>query len=88
MPGGFWSLIAAIQTPGAPHLTVTRSNAAVIVSWPAPVGEWLLHTTTNLITSGSAWKEIPPPYQTNELTNISFAEPSPVGNKFYRLHKP
>ncbi|MCX6922273.1 MAG: hypothetical protein NT154_03495, partial [Verrucomicrobia bacterium] len=85
---GFWAVIAAIQTPGAPTLTVTRSNLAVIVSWAAPAESWRLHATTNLVTSGSVWTEIPPPYQTNGLTNISFAEPSPLGNKFYRLHKP
>jgi hypothetical protein len=30
--GGFWGLIAAVQTAGAPHLTVTRSNNAAVVS--------------------------------------------------------
>jgi len=34
--GGFWGIIAAVQTPGAPYLSVTRSNATVIVSWPKP----------------------------------------------------
>ena len=86
--GGFWG-VAVVQTPGAPLLSVTRTPAnAVVVSWPAPAQGWLLHATTNLVTGGSVWTEIPPPYQTNGLTNISFTEPSPVGNKFYRLHKP
>ena len=31
--GGFWGIIAAIQTPGAPILTITRSNSFAIVSW-------------------------------------------------------
>ena len=88
LQGGFWGVVAAVQTPGAPRLSVTRSNAAVIVSWPAPAQGWLLHATTNLVSYGSVWMEIPPPYQTNGLTNISFTEPSPIGNKFYRLHNP
>src|SRR5947209_1245364 len=35
--GGFWGIIAAIQTPGAPLLRVflTATNT-VVVAWPAP----------------------------------------------------
>src|SRR5438445_574865 len=35
--GGFWGIIAAIQTPGAPLLRVvlTATNT-VLVAWPAP----------------------------------------------------
>ena len=86
--GGFWGLVAAVQTPGAPLLSVVRRNAAVVVSWSAPADGWLLHATTNLVSSGSTWREIPPPYQTNGLTNICFLEQVPTGHKFYRLHKP
>lgn len=86
LQGGFWSVIAAVQTPGAPYLTVARSNHAVIVSWPLPAAGWRLHATTNLLTAGSVWTEIPPPYQTNSA-NLQFTEPSPAGNKFYRLKK-
>src|ERR1039457_6971419 len=32
--GGFWSLIAVVQTPGAPTLTITHSGNRVTVSWP------------------------------------------------------
>src|ERR1051325_2485949 len=35
--GGFWSLIAAVQMPGAPTLTVTLTTTnTAIVSWPYP----------------------------------------------------
>jgi hypothetical protein len=78
----------SIPTASTPRLAVNWSNSAVIVSWPLPAEGWLLHATTNLVPGDSEWTEIPPPYQTNGLTNISFTEPSPVGNKFYRLHKP
>jgi hypothetical protein len=30
--GGFWAIVAAIQTPGAPLLSITLSNNSVIVS--------------------------------------------------------
>lgn len=70
-----------------PTLGITRSNTALIVSWPVPAEGWLLHATTNLVGGGSVWTEIPPPYPTNG-TNLQFTEPSPVGHKFYRLHQP
>ena len=35
--GGFWGLIAAVQTPGAPLLSIARTTTnTVAVSWPSP----------------------------------------------------
>src|SRR5262245_2970480 len=35
--GGFWAIVSAIQTPGAPLLSIrlTQTNT-VVVSWPSP----------------------------------------------------
>jgi hypothetical protein len=89
LTGGFWSLIAAVQTPGAPYLTVFRTATnSVVVSWPLAGAEgWVLQATNALPNVATPWPVIPPPYQTNG-TNLQFIEPSPVGSKFYRLHKP
>jgi uncharacterized repeat protein (TIGR01451 family) len=76
-----------VLLPPTLAIELTPTNT-VVVSWPALAKGWRLHATTNLVTGGSAWTEIPPPYQTNGLTNTSFTEPAPLGNKFYRLHKP
>lgn len=71
-----------------PRLSVARSNSQVVVSWPAPAPGWNLQFTTQLAPVGTNnWMPIPPPYQTNGM-NLQFIEPAPVGNKFYRLHKP
>lgn len=80
--------IYAQPPPSPPRLAVrfTTTNT-VAVSWPASVSGWLLHATTNLVTTGSTWTEIPPPYQTNGAY-LQFVEPTPKGRKFYRLHKP
>lgn len=86
LEGGFWA-IYAIQTPGAPYLTVTRSNNAVIVSWPLPAEGWMLESTNALPQVEASWPQISPPYQTNGA-NLQFTEPAPTGNKFYRLIKP
>src|ERR1700716_2104483 len=37
LDGGFWSIIAAVQTPGSPTLRIvfTATNT-VLIAWPAP----------------------------------------------------
>src|SRR5216684_6593785 len=37
LDGGFWGIIAAIQTNGTPPLTITRTAPNTVrVSWPSP----------------------------------------------------
>lgn len=87
LQGGFWGVIAAVQTPGAPLLSVFRTTTnTVVVSWPLPDTGWRLQATSELVTAGSGWTALPPPYTTN-ATSLYFVEPVPVGNKYYRLHK-
>lgn len=89
--GGFWSIISAVQTPGAPLLSVTRNplTGAVMVSWPLPADGWLLDETPGLASVPSAivWSQVGFPYQTN-ATQISVTLPAPAGNRFYRLRRP
>src|ERR1039458_9222821 len=47
--GGFWSLYA-VQTPGAPLLTITHIGNQAIVSWSPSVTGWTLQTNANLAT--------------------------------------
>ncbi len=85
--GGFWGVIAAVQTPGAPWLTITLNPqlSTLTVSWPLSETPWQLQATTNLVTAGSIWTECS--YQTNGATCYRIESP-PIGNRFYRLHKP
>lgn len=87
--GGFWSVTAAVQTPGAPYLTVTRTATnTVVVSWQLAGAEgWVLQATNALPGVAAPWPQIPPPYLTNG-PNLQFIEPSQAGHKFYRLYKP
>ena len=34
LTGGFWSLIAVVQTAGLPNLAITHAGRSVIISWP------------------------------------------------------
>jgi len=78
--GGFWALLA-VQTPGAPVLTIvaTAPNRATI-SWTPPTPGWVLQETpsftpTNWVNSISG--------STNPIVVPATGE-----TKFYRLHKP
>jgi len=83
--GGFWGIIAAIQTPGAPLLRVVlTSTNTVIVAWPVPSTGFSLQQNASLGTTN--W---------SDLTNVSVVGSEkqvlvspPVGNRFYRLFRP
>jgi hypothetical protein len=88
LTGGYWAVIAAIQTPGLPYLWVSRTPTnTVCVSWELADSTWTLQTTTNLAAKPIVWATVPPPYQTN-ATSAYYVEPTPRGNKFYRLFSP
>jgi len=89
LQGGFWGVVAVIQTPGAPLLSVERIGGAVRVFWPLPANGSVLDETTTLASPPGAvsWSAVGFPYQTN-ATHISITVPVPTGNKFYRLRKP
>jgi hypothetical protein len=88
LTGGFWSIIAAIQTPGAPVLSISCTNSAVILSWPAPAEGYSLEQTLTLPCSSSAWKPVTTgQYQTNG-TKVLALVPTASKNMFFRLHKP
>jgi hypothetical protein len=87
--GGFWGIVSAVQTPGAPLLSVERLGGNVRVFWPLPATGFVLDQTMALASPPAAivWSQVPFPYSTN-ATHISITVPAPTGNKFYRLRKP
>jgi hypothetical protein len=87
LEGGFWGVAAAIQTPGAPLLSVTRTNGSVRISWPLPAAGWSLGRTNQLTGLPGAWPPVPPPYLTNAGV-ISITVPAAAGNQFFRLQQP
>lgn len=82
--GGFWGIIAAVQTPGGPLLSIERIGSAVRVYWPTNATGFLLDQS---LTVTGAWSQVSFPYTTN-ATQISITVPAPAGNKFYRLRHP
>jgi len=87
LEGGFWGVIAAVQTPGAPLLTIFRTiTNTVAVSWPSPSTGWDLQQNTNSVSSLN-WSNVTAIIQDDNTTKTLIVNP-PAGNRFYRLHKP
>ena len=88
--GGFWALPSAVQTPGAPLLSVQQlAGNNVRIFWLLPATGFVLDQATSLVSppATNAWSQVGFPYATN-ATQISITLASPPGNKFYRLRKP
>lgn len=80
LTGGYWALYA-IQTPGAPLLTITYTGNRAIVSWPLSVAGWILQTNSNLATP--TWGNYLGSVVNNSITNLPTR-----GNVFFRLTQP
>jgi hypothetical protein len=85
LTGGFWSLIAAVQTPGAPLLTISPTGTnAVVISWPAPSTGFNLQQNSDLKTTN--WISAGSPIVVGGQNQVVVTPPT--GNRFYRLKYP
>jgi hypothetical protein len=71
-------VLYAVQTPGAPLLTITYAGSQAIVSWPSSVTGWTLQTNNNL-TAGT-WGNY-----TGIIINNTMTNSPPAGDLFFRL---
>jgi len=88
--GGFWSIVAAIQEPGAPKLSVRFTQAkTVVVSWPMTWPGFALWENSEAYTTN--WVEVakePVVVVTSRTTaEKQVVVPMPAGKRFYRLRK-
>jgi hypothetical protein len=84
LTGGFWSIVTAVQTPGAPLLSILRNTGGVILSWPSPSTGYLLQKNTDLNTTN--WVQVlttPSDDGTNKTVTVTPA----AGNWYFRLKK-
>ena len=86
--GGFWGVIAAVPTPGAPTLSIalTATNT-VAVYWPSPSTGYVLQQNTNSAISSITWSNVTTT-PTDDGTYKTVVVNPPTGNRFYRLFKP
>ena len=84
--GGFWGIIAAVQTPGAPLLTIARTTTnTVAVFWASPSTGFTLQQNTNSVSSVN-WSNVVTTPSDDGTTKTVIVTP-PTGNRFYRLKK-
>ena len=87
LTGGFWSLISAVQTPGAPLLAIARTTTnTVVVSWPSPSTGFTLQQNTNGIATAN-WSNVVSAPADDGTTKTCVVNP-PLGKCYYRLIKP
>ncbi len=77
--GGFHALVA-IQTPGAPELSISVSGGQVTVSWPAETTGWMLQES-GVVGGGASWSS------SVGVSNNRLILGLPNGNRFYRLQR-
>ena len=83
--GGFLSLYALVQTPGAPLLSITRIGTNAIVSWPSPSTGYVLQTN-NSLTPGT-WVNYEGIVGDNGFLKTQTNSPL-TGKLFFRLAHP
>jgi hypothetical protein len=85
--GGFWGLLAAVQTPGAPTLTITLNPqfSTITISWPSPSTGFGLEQSDSL--TAPIWTSVGATPVDNGPTR-SVTVPADPGNNYYRLKKP
>jgi hypothetical protein len=83
--GGFWSILAAVQTPGSPFLSVVRSGTQAIISWSAPATGFVLEQSSTL--KPGSWSTNTAALSTNAGV-ISVSVPATTGYQYFRLYNP
>jgi hypothetical protein len=84
--GGFWGIVATVQTPGSPLLSIlnTGTNAG-LVSWPSPSAGFFLQQNSDLITTN--WTRANLNFADDGTTKSVIVTPA-SGKRFFRLRYP
>jgi hypothetical protein len=84
LTAGFWGLVAAIQTPGAPRLSIIKTNGFVMLSWPLPAAAFSLEQSSSL---PGTWNLVTNAQAHTNASEFLAAVPIGRGSTFFRLHK-
>ena len=85
--GGSWGIIAALQTAGAPSLSIALTTTnTVVVFWSSSSTGYVLQQNTTSITSVNWSNVVITPADDGKIKTI--IENPVVGNRFYRLVRP
>ncbi len=84
LASGFWVTLA-VQTPGAPLLSILATNGMIMISWPSSSASFNLQVNADLTSTN--WTSPSQTVQTNGANLFILVNP-PSGNRFFRLVKP
>lgn len=87
MDTGFWSAAIAVQTAGAPRLSVVRVGGNVIISWPSADSVGFIVEQSGTPGTLASWSTSGATLTDNGTTK-SMTVPATPGYKFFRLRKP
>jgi hypothetical protein len=85
LSGGFWVLVGAVQTPGAPllSLSITSTNT-VLVCWPSPSTGFTLQRSIDALSTN--WVDVgQAPLDNGTVKSVTLNQPA--GRLFFRLKK-
>ncbi len=83
--GGFWGIVSAVQTPGAPRLDISyTATNTVVVSWPSPSTGYSLQQNPDL--GPANWVNSAQTPGDDGTTRSVVINP-PTGNLYFRLKK-
>lgn len=83
--GGFWGGAYAVQSIGAPLLSVAGVGANALFTWPDANGSFVLESASSL-TAPVSWTLVPnAPVDSNGQRSVTL--PGASGIRFYRLRK-
>ena len=85
--GGFWSVVSVVQTPGAPLLSISRTDPnTMTVYWPSSAAGFQIQQTIDL--TGGNWSTAVEDVNDNGTNKFIVVSPTVAGKRFYRLIKP
>lgn len=90
LEGGFWSILAAVQSSEGPRLFIERdTGGGVILSWESPSTGFVLQETSMILGPpfSTVWVEVAAePVVEDGRNTVTVA--APAGHRFYRLVRP
>jgi len=90
LEGGFWSVLAVIQSSEGPQLFIERNTGGgVILSWESPSAGFVLQETSMILAPpfSTVWVEVAEePVVEDGRNRVTVA--TPTGHRFYRLVRP
>ena len=87
MDSGFWSAAIAVQTAGAPRLSVVRSGGNVIITWPSADSLGYIVEEGGTLGLSASWATSGATLS-DDGTTKSATLPATPGYKFFRLRRP